>query len=116
VTSTVGSEGPIVRSLTARPVTFAVVDVGEFLGIEQVGDNTWRLAVTEKLITPGQFLFGGAALAAGLVALEADSGRPTIWATAQYPRLRPDSLGSHYHHDQRGGRRSRHPGARHDQP
>jgi acyl-CoA thioesterase II len=34
---------------------------------------------------PGkQFLFGGAGLAASIAALEATTGRPTVWATAQY--------------------------------
>jgi len=47
-------------------------------------ERTWSFVVSERLITPGQFLFGGCGLAAGLVALEAVSERPTIWATAQY--------------------------------
>ena len=61
----------------------------DFLGLERIGDNTWRLRVTEKLITPGQFLFGGCGLAAGVAALEQHSGRPTIWATAQYLSFAP---------------------------
>ena len=44
----------------------------------------WRLTVGPELSTPGKFLFGGCGLGAGLVALEAASGRPTVWATAQY--------------------------------
>jgi acyl-CoA thioesterase len=65
------------------------VDVREFLGLEPAtgasddGDR-WRLTVTPQLSTPGKFLFGGCGLSAGLVALEAASGRPTVWATAQY--------------------------------
>jgi acyl-CoA thioesterase len=31
-----------------------------------------------------QFLFGGAGMAAGLAAIEAATGRPTVWAAAQY--------------------------------
>jgi acyl-CoA thioesterase len=42
------------------------------------------MEVTTALITPGQFLYGGCGLGAALVALEAESERPTIWATAQY--------------------------------
>ena len=61
----------------------------EFLGIERTSENTWRLRVTEKLITPGQFLFGGCGLAAGLVALEQHSGRPAIWSTAHYLSYAP---------------------------
>ena len=37
-----------------------------------------------QLTTPGNFLFGGCALGAALVALEAASGRPTVWATGHY--------------------------------
>ena len=52
-------------------------------------EHSWSFVVTERLITPGQFLFGGCGLAAGLVALEEASGRPTIWATAQYLSYAP---------------------------
>ncbi len=66
------------------------MDVREFLGIERVGDDLrWRLHVGTHLITPGQFLFGGCGLGAGLVALEEATGRPTIWATAQYLSYAP---------------------------
>lgn len=61
----------------------------DFLGIERTGINTWNLRVTEKLITPGQFLFGGCALAAAVVALEEHSGRVTVWATAHYLSFAP---------------------------
>jgi len=50
------------------------------------------MKVTERVITPGKFLFGGCGLAAGLVALEEHSGRPTIWSTAHYLSYAP--LGS----------------------
>ncbi|MGO9457714.1 MAG: acyl-CoA thioesterase [Acidimicrobiales bacterium] len=65
------------------------MDAREFLGLEPVrgpGDDRthWRLTVGPELSTPGKFLFGGCGLGAGLVALEAASGRPTVWATAQY--------------------------------
>jgi acyl-CoA thioesterase-2 len=61
------------------------VDARTFLGIEAT-DNPlrWRLPVTAAVSTPGRFLYGGCGLAAGLVALEAASGRSTVWATAQY--------------------------------
>jgi acyl-CoA thioesterase len=65
------------------------VNATEFLGIERTSENTWRLTVTERLITPGQFLFGGCGLAAGLVALEEHSGRPTVWSTAHYLSYAP---------------------------
>ncbi len=61
------------------------VDARTFLGVEPLDDDLhWRLEVRPELTTPGKFLFGGCGLGAALVALEAASGRPTVWATAQY--------------------------------
>jgi len=61
------------------------VDAQTFLGMEREGDDLhWRMPVTPQLTTPGNFLFGGCGLGAALVALEAASGRPTVWATGQY--------------------------------
>ena len=61
------------------------MDARTFLGMEPVGDDLhWRMEVVPELATPGNFLYGGCGLAAGLVALEAGAGRPTVWATAQY--------------------------------
>ena len=68
------------------------MDARTFLGMERTGETTWTFEVTERLITPGNFLFGGCGLASALVALEEASGRPTIWATAQYLSYAP--LGS----------------------
>ena len=65
-------------------VTSAFVDAREFLAMERDDASTWRFRVTERLITPGQFLFGGCGLAAGLVALEEASERATVWGSAQY--------------------------------
>jgi len=65
------------------------VDARSFLEMSRVSDDTWRFKVTERLITPGKFLFGGCGLASGLVALEEASGRPTVWATAQYLSYAP---------------------------
>lgn len=61
----------------------------EFLGMERVGESTWRFRVTDRLITPGYFLFGGCGLASGIVALEEASERPTIYAAAQYLSFAP---------------------------
>jgi acyl-CoA thioesterase len=44
----------------------------------------WTLPVVRSLTTQGGFLFGGCALGAAISALEATSGRETIWATGQY--------------------------------
>jgi hypothetical protein len=53
--------------------------------MEPDGDDlNWRMPVTRQLATPGNFLFGGCGLGAALVALEAASGRQTVWATGQY--------------------------------
>jgi len=60
--------------------------------MERTGDDSWSFDVTERVITPGNFLFGGCGLASALVALEEASARPTIWATAQYLSYAP--LGS----------------------
>lgn len=65
------------------------MDALQFLGMEQLGDRRWRLQVTPDLATPGNFLFGGCGLGAALVALEAATGRPTVWATAQYLSYAP---------------------------
>jgi acyl-CoA thioesterase II len=68
------------------------VDVAEFMGIERAGESSWQLRVEPRVSTPGDFLFGGCGLGAALVALEGASGRPTVWATAQYLSYAP--LGS----------------------
>jgi acyl-CoA thioesterase len=57
--------------------------------MSRVADDEWRFEVTERLITPGKFLFGGCGLASGLVALEEASGRPTVWASAHYLSYAP---------------------------
>jgi acyl-CoA thioesterase len=50
--------------------------------------NRWFMPVRGPIVvgaTPArQFLFGGAGLAASILAMERTCGRPTIWATAQY--------------------------------
>jgi acyl-CoA thioesterase II len=60
------------------------VDTNEFLGMSRRAPNQWSFKVDERLSTPRKFLFGGCGLAAGIVALEEASERPTIWASAQY--------------------------------
>ncbi len=70
-------------------VASGVVDAAEFLDIRQVSDDTWRFRVTERLMTPGQFLFGGCGLASAVVALEAASARPTVYAAAHYLSFAP---------------------------
>ena len=66
------------------------MDARHFLGMEPTDDPLrWRLPVTPAVSTPGRFLYGGCGLAAGIVALEEASGRPTVWATAQYLAYAP---------------------------
>jgi acyl-CoA thioesterase len=56
-----------------------------FLGIEPTHNpHRWILPVKEKICTPGDFMFGGAGLAAGIIAMEQTTDRPVVWATAQY--------------------------------
>ena len=65
------------------------MDAAHFLGLSRNDESTWSFEVTERLITPGKFLFGGCGLASALVALEEASARPTIWASAQYLSYAP---------------------------
>ena len=65
------------------------MDTKTFLGIEPFGqpgkaDGRWAMVVKSSLVTGGQFLWVGAALAAAVSAMEQLSGRPCVWATAQY--------------------------------
>jgi acyl-CoA thioesterase len=70
------------------------MDARQFLGLEPTADPLrWRLPVTMAVSTPGRFLYGGCGLAAGIVALEEVTRRPTVWATAQYLAYAPtDSI------------------------
>ena len=65
------------------------MDVAEFMGIERVDERSWQLRVEPHVSTPGDFLFGGCGLGAGVVALEAAAARPVVWATAQYLSYAP---------------------------
>ncbi|MGH9123300.1 MAG: acyl-CoA thioesterase [Acidimicrobiales bacterium] len=66
------------------------MDARTFLGLEPTADPLlWRLPVTAGVSTPGHFLFGGCGLAAGVAAMEHASGRPAVWASAQYLSYAP---------------------------
>jgi acyl-CoA thioesterase len=53
----------------------------------------WYLPVTPGICTGHRFLFGGCALGAAISALEGSTGRPIVWATAQYlSYARPPSV------------------------
>ncbi len=57
----------------------------EFLGLEATRDPLrYRLPVVPSVCTWGGFLFGGSGLGAAITAMESATGRPVVWATAQY--------------------------------
>lgn len=62
------------------------MDTRSFLGLEPVDttDRRWAMEVRPTLVTRSKFLFGGAAHAAAVSAMEAASGRQVAWSTAQY--------------------------------
>jgi acyl-CoA thioesterase len=61
------------------------MDARTWLGLEATDDPLrYRMAVTPAVSSGMGALFGGAGLAAGIEAMESASGRPVIWATAQY--------------------------------
>jgi acyl-CoA thioesterase len=61
------------------------VDATAWLGLEPTHNPMrWVLPVTPGISTGHQFLFGGCGLGAAISALEGSSGRPVVWATAQY--------------------------------
>ncbi|HEX6166497.1 MAG TPA: acyl-CoA thioesterase, partial [Acidimicrobiales bacterium] len=61
------------------------MDARTWLGLEPTHNPMrWVLPITPGISTVGPFLFGGCALGAAIAALEETSGRPVVWATAQY--------------------------------
>lgn len=62
------------------------MDARTFLGLNRRDEDglRWRLEVTPGISAGGRFLFGGCGLAAGIEAMEEASGRPCVWAAAQY--------------------------------
>jgi acyl-CoA thioesterase II len=63
----------------------SLVEAAEFLGLAPTDDPLrWRLPVVDSLTTATGSLFGGVALGAAATALESVTGRPLVWATAQY--------------------------------
>jgi acyl-CoA thioesterase-2 len=61
------------------------MDAREWLGLQSTHNpNRWCLPVVPGISTGGGFLFGGCGLGAAISAHEGTTGRPVIWATAQY--------------------------------
>ena len=66
------------------------IDARSWLALEETDDPLrWRLPVTGGVSTPGNFLFGGCGLAAGVEIMEEVTGRACVWATAQYLSYAP---------------------------
>lgn len=61
------------------------MDARSWLGLQGTHNPyRWILPVTPGLSTGGGFLFGGCGLGAAIEALEGTTGRPIVWAAAQY--------------------------------
>jgi acyl-CoA thioesterase len=70
------------------------VDVRSWLGLEPTHNPMrWYLPITPGISTGHSFLFGGCGLGAAIAAMEDSTGRPVVWATAQYLSFaRPPAL------------------------
>jgi acyl-CoA thioesterase-2 len=61
------------------------MDASDFLGLHATHNPVrWYLEVVPGICTDDQFLFGGCGLGAAIEALERTTGRPMVWAVAQY--------------------------------
>ena len=61
------------------------MDAKEFLGLEATHNpHRWVLPIEPRVCTGHSFLFGGCGLGAAIAALEGSTGRPVVWAAAQY--------------------------------
>lgn len=66
------------------------MDARTWLGLEPTHNpHRWWLPVTAGISTGHKFLFGGCALGAAIAAMEGTTGRPLVWATAQYLSFAP---------------------------
>jgi acyl-CoA thioesterase II len=76
----------VARSVLGGTVRSAVdMDTREFVGLVAAeSPNQWHFTVTPQLCSFQGNLFGGVGLAAATEALEAVTGRPLLWASAQY--------------------------------
>ncbi len=60
------------------------MDAPTFFGLERAGDRIWQMPVVPNLISGTGALFGGCGLGAAIEVMEQATGRPCIWATAQF--------------------------------
>jgi acyl-CoA thioesterase-2 len=70
------------------------MDAPHWLGLEPTHNPMrWYLPVVPGISTGAGFLFGGCGLGAAIAAMEGTTGRPVVWATAQYlSYARPGSV------------------------
>ncbi len=61
------------------------MDARTWLGLEPSHNpHRWHLPVSKGISTGHRAMFGGSGLGAAIAAMEGTSGRPVVWATAQY--------------------------------
>jgi acyl-CoA thioesterase-2 len=73
------------NAAVGSPIGSPPMDAPAWLGLEPTHNPMrWVLPITPGISTGHQFLFGGCGLGAAIAALEGTSGRPVVWATAQY--------------------------------
>jgi acyl-CoA thioesterase II len=66
------------------------MDARGWLGLEPTHNpRRWWLPVTEGISSGYRALFGGCALGSAIAAMEEITGRPLVWATAQYLSFAP---------------------------
>src|SRR3954451_5640828 len=70
------------------------MDIATFFGLERSDEpHIWRMPVVPSLISGTGALFGGCGLGAAIEVMEQCTGRPCVWATAQYlSYARPPSV------------------------
>jgi acyl-CoA thioesterase len=70
------------------------MDAQTFFGLERATTpNRWTMEVHRGLISGTGAMFGGVGLGAAIEVMEQDTGRPCVWATAQYlSYARPPAL------------------------
>jgi acyl-CoA thioesterase-2 len=70
------------------------MDAPEWLGLQPTHNPMrWYLPVVPGISTGAGFLFGGSGLGAAIAAMQGSTGRPVVWATAQYlSYARPGSV------------------------
>jgi acyl-CoA thioesterase-2 len=80
--------------LGQRRLASRLLDALTFYGLESTDDPLrWRLPVVRSICSGFGALFGGAGLGASIEILERVTGRPLVWATAQYLEFaRPPSV------------------------